>query len=59
MHNPAPVLENDSHKLLWNFNIQTDRLIIIIIGDIRVPADHCVEIKETKKSKRIWTLPEN
>ena len=27
MHNPAPVLENDSHKLLWNFNIQTDHLI--------------------------------
>ena len=27
MHNPAPVLENDSHKLLWDFNIQTDRLI--------------------------------
>ena len=22
MHNPAPVLENDTHKLLWNFNIQ-------------------------------------
>ena len=27
MHNPAPVLENDTHKLLWNFNIQTDHLI--------------------------------
>ena len=27
MHNPAPVLENDSHKLLWDFNIQTDDLI--------------------------------
>ena len=27
MHKPAPVLENDSHKLLWNFNIQTDHLI--------------------------------
>ena len=22
MHNPAPVLENDSHKLLWDFNIK-------------------------------------
>ena len=22
MHNPAPVLENDTHKLLWDFNIQ-------------------------------------
>ena len=27
MHNPAPVLENESHKLLWDFNIQTDHLI--------------------------------
>ena len=27
MYNPAPVLENDSHKLLWNFNMQTDHLI--------------------------------
>ena len=27
MHNPAAVLENDSHKLLWDFNIQTDHLI--------------------------------
>ena len=27
MHNPAPVLENDTHKLLWDFNMQTDHLI--------------------------------
>ena len=27
MHNPAPVLEDDTHKLLWDFNIQTDHLI--------------------------------
>ena len=27
MHNPVPVLENDSHKLLWDFDIQTDHLI--------------------------------
>ena len=27
MHNPAPVLENYTHKHLWDFNIQTDRLI--------------------------------
>ena len=26
MHNPAPVLENDTYKLLWDFNIQTDHL---------------------------------
>ena len=27
MHNPAPVPENDSNKLLWDFNIQTHHLI--------------------------------
>ena len=27
MHNPAPVLENDTHKHLWDFNIQTDHLL--------------------------------
>ena len=27
MLNPVPVLENDTHKLLWDFNIQTDYLI--------------------------------
>ena len=26
MHNPAPVLENDTHKLLWDFEIHTDHL---------------------------------
>ena len=27
MHNPAPVLENDTHKLLWDFDAQADHLI--------------------------------
>ena len=27
MQNPAPVLENATHKLLWDFNKQTDHLI--------------------------------
>ena len=26
MHNPAAVLENNIHKLLWDFDIQTDHL---------------------------------
>ena len=34
MHNPAPVLENDSHKLLWDFNIQTDHLIPVRRSDL-------------------------
>ena len=27
MHNPAPVLEIDTHKLLWDFDIHTDHQI--------------------------------
>ena len=27
MHNPTSVLENDTHKLIWDFDIQTDHLI--------------------------------
>ena len=27
MHHPAPVLENNTHKLLWDFDTQTDHLI--------------------------------
>ena len=27
MHNPASVLENDTHKHLWDFDIHTDHLI--------------------------------
>ena len=28
MLNLAPVLENDTHQLLWDFDIQTDHLIL-------------------------------
>ena len=66
MHNPAPVLENDSHKLLWDFKIQTDYQIptrrpdLIIINtkkrtckivDFAVPADHRINLKESEKDK--------
>ena len=34
MHNPAPVQENDTHKLLWDFYIQTDHLFSARIPDL-------------------------
>ena len=67
MHNTAPVLENDSYKLLWDFNIQTDHLIparrpdLIIINkrkrickivDFAVPADHRINLKEGEKKDK-------
>ena len=72
MHNPAPVLGNDTHKLLWDFNIQTDHLIparrpdLIIINnkkkriykifDFAVPADHRINLKECEKKEKYCDL---
>ena len=68
---PAPVLENDSHKLLWDFNIQTDQLIparrpdLIIINkrktickivNLAVPADHRINLKEREKKDKYLDL---
>ena len=36
MHNPAPVLENDTHKLIWDFNIQTDHIILARRPDLTI-----------------------
>ena len=36
MHNPAPVLENDTHKLIWDFNMQTDHLISARTPDLKI-----------------------
>ena len=44
MHNPAPVLENDTHKLLWDVDIQTDHLISARRLDLII-------IKKKKKKK--------
>ena len=64
MHNPESVLENETHKLLWDFDIQTDHLIsarrpdLVIINkknrtyrivDFAVPADHREKLKESEK----------
>ena len=71
MHNPAPVLENDTHKLLWDFDIHTDHLIsarrpvLIIINkkrrtckivDFTVPADHRIKLKEYEKKDKYLDL---
>ena len=72
MHNPASVLENDTHKLIWDFDIQTDHLIsarrpdLIIINtkkmkickivDFAVPADHRIKLKECKKRDKYLDL---
>ena len=72
MHNPASVQKNDTHKLLWDFDIQTDHLIsarkpdLIIINkkertciivDFAVPADYRIKLKECEKKDKYLNLP--
>ena len=45
MHNPATAQENETHKLLWDFNIQTDHLI-----SVRKPG--LIIINNNKKKKK-------
>ena len=68
---PSTLLENDMHKILWDFNIQTDHLIpgrrpdfIIIkkkkriskIVDFAVPADHWINLNESAKKDMYFDL---
>ena len=48
MHNPAPVLENYTHKLLWDLNIQTDHLIPARRSDLII-----INKKKKKKNCKI------
>ena len=69
--NPADVLENYTHKLIWDFDIWTDYLIsarrpdLIIINkkkrtceivDFAVPADHRIKLKESEKKDNYLDL---
>ena len=69
MHNPESLLDNETHKLLWNFEIQTDHLIMTITSDCQqkrepagfaVPANHRIKLKESEKSGKyldlVWEL---
>ena len=68
---PTPVLENDTHKFLWNFNIHTNHLIsarrpdILIINkkkrickidDLAAPADHRIKLKKCEKKDKYHDL---
>ena len=71
MHNPASVLENETHEIPWYFEIKTDHLIsarrpdlIIInnkkrtgkIADFAVPADPRVKLKDNEKKDKYLDL---
>ena len=64
MHKLEPVLENETHKLLWDFEIQTDYLISASrpynqqkkracqIAVFAVSADHRIKLKESEKKEK-------
>ena len=69
--NPAPVLENDTHKFQWDFDIHTDQLIsdrgpdliminkkkrICKIVDFAVQADYRIKLKECEKKDKYLDL---
>ena len=45
MHNPVSVIESDTHKLRWDFGIQTDNLISARKPDL-------IEINNNQKKKK-------
>ena len=67
------VPENETHKLLWDFEIQTDHLIDLVIINLKekekirthrivsfaVPAEHRVKLKENEKKDKYLDLAEN
>ena len=52
MHNSAPVQENDTHKLLWDFDIQTDLQISARRPDLIIINNK----KKKRKFAKLWTL---
>ena len=71
MHNTEPILENHTHKILLDFEIQTDhlfsarRLDQVIVNKIKrtcrkvdfgVPAAHWVKLKESEKRDKYLNL---
>ena len=52
LHNPASVLENETHKLLWDFEIQTDHLISAKRPDLVIINKKKKKKKKKKKRKK-------
>ena len=67
MHKPESVIENETHKILWHFEMQADhrisarRPILVMINkgkrtfhqvDYVIPADQRAKIKESEKKDK-------
>ena len=53
MHNPEAVLENETHRLLWDFEIQTDHLIWAKRPDLEIANKKKKKKKKKKKTCQI------
>ena len=71
LQDPKSILENETHKILWNFEIQTDHLIsarwqdLVVVNnnkrtcqivDFTVPVDYGVKLKESEKKDKYCDL---
>ena len=50
MHNPAPVLENNTRKLLWDFDIHTDYRILARRPDLIIINDNNKKKKKEREN---------
>ena len=72
MHNPESVLENEMHKVPWDFEIQTDYLIsarrpdlVIVPWDFEIQTDYLISarrpdlvmVKKIGEPAKSWILP--
>ena len=66
MHNLESVLENETHKILWDFQIQMARWLDLVIVNkenrtyqivnFTVPVDNRVKLKESQKRDKYVNL---
>ena len=52
MHNSESVLENETHKILWDFEMQTDHLILARRPDLVIVNKKKKKKKEKKKKRK-------
>ena len=72
VHRPESILENKTYEILWDLKMQIDPSILTrrpdLVGvnkkitfqlvDFNILANYEVEVNESKKVDKYWTLPE-
>ena len=56
MHNTESVLENETHRILLDFEIQIDHLILVRRPDLEIVKKKKKNKKEQKKIKQNWRI---